>query len=71
MDAVDDRFLTLAIGLRDPVIARFDVSVVFAEVAGVFRPWLLSGRNLGLSDSLAYRSVSVRRARLGGPTLAR
>lgn len=46
-------------------------SVVFAEVAGVFRPWLLSGRILGLSDALGYRSVSVRRARLGGPSLAR
>jgi hypothetical protein len=46
-------------------------SVVFAEVAGIFRPWLLSGRILGLQDAFEYRSVSVRRARLGGPTLAR
>lgn len=46
-------------------------SVVFAEVAGVFRPWLLSGRMLGLSEPMAYRSVAVRRARLGGPSLAR
>lgn len=46
-------------------------SVVFAEVAGIFRPWLLSGRIMGLQDAFEYRSVSVRRARLGGPTLAR
>ncbi len=46
-------------------------SVVFAEVAGVYRPWLLSGRILGLQDAFEYRSVSVRRARLGGPALAR
>lgn len=46
-------------------------SIVFAEVAGVFRPWLLSGRLLGLQDAFAYRSISVRRARLGGPALAR
>lgn len=55
---------------RGVAVASGD-SVVFAEVAGVFRPWLLSGRILGLSDSFAYRSVSVRRARLGGPSLAR
>lgn len=46
-------------------------SVVLSEVAGVYRPWLLSGRLLGLEEAFQYRSVSVRRARLGGPTLAR
>lgn len=55
---------------RGVVIASGD-SVVMAEVVGVFRPWLLSGRLLGLEEALQYRSVSVRRARLGGPTLAR
>ncbi len=45
-------------------------SAVFAEVAGTFRPWLLSGRLLGLDEAFAYRSISVRRPRLGGPTVS-
>lgn len=44
-------------------------NAVFAEVAGTFRPWLLSGRLLGLDQGFAYRSVSIRRPRLGGPTV--
>jgi Flp pilus assembly protein TadG len=54
---------------RGVAIAAGD-SVVFAEVAGIYRPWLLSGRLLGLGETVGYRSVSVRRARLGGPSLA-
>jgi hypothetical protein len=45
-------------------------SAVYAEVTGVFRPWLLSGRLLGLEESFRYQSTSVRRPRLGGPTIA-
>jgi hypothetical protein len=45
-------------------------SAVFAEVAGTFRPWLLSGSLLGLKEAFAYRSISVRRPRLGGPTVS-
>jgi hypothetical protein len=45
-------------------------SAVYAEVSGDFRPWLLSGRLLGLEEAFRYSSVSVRRPRLGGPRLA-
>lgn len=55
--------------LRGIVIPPGD-SAVYAEVAGRFRPWILSGRLLGLSDSFEFRSVAVRRPRLGGPVLA-
>jgi Flp pilus assembly protein TadG len=55
--------------LRGITIPQGD-SAVFAEVAGTFRPWLLSGRLLGLEEAFEYRSVSVRRPRLGGPRVA-
>ena len=45
-------------------------SAVYAEVASSFRPWLLSGRLLGLKEDWSLRSVAVRRPRLGGPMLA-
>lgn len=44
-------------------------AAVFAEVVCAFRPWLLSGRLLGLPDRWTYRAVSVRRPRLGGPVI--
>lgn len=45
-------------------------SAVYAEVASTFRPWLLSGRLLGLEEDWQVRSVAVRRPRLGGPVVA-
>jgi hypothetical protein len=44
-------------------------SAVYAEVACNFRPWLLSGRLLGLADTWAFHVVAVRRPRLGGPVI--
>lgn len=44
-------------------------SAVFAEVACRFRPWLLSGRLLGLPGDGGHRSVAVRRPRLSGPVI--
>ncbi len=45
-------------------------SAVYAEVASTFRPWLLSGRLLGLQEGWQFHSVAVRRPRLGGPVVA-
>jgi hypothetical protein len=42
---------------------------VFAEVAANVRPWLLAGRLLGLPETQVFRSVAVRRPRLGGPVI--
>ncbi|MGL6042794.1 MAG: TadE/TadG family type IV pilus assembly protein [Sandaracinobacteroides sp.] len=65
----DIRTTVSATSLRGVPIPAGD-SAVFAEVAGTFRPWLLSGRLLGLDEAFEYRSVSVRRPRLGGPTVS-
>ncbi len=44
-------------------------SAVYAEIACNFRPWLLSGRLLGLAETWSFHVVSVRRPRLGGPVI--
>lgn len=52
------------------IILQPGEAAVVAEVVCQFRPWLLSGRLVGLPETWEYRAVSVRRPRLGGPVIA-